>query len=140
MEEHGLMKANQRGFVSGRSTQTQLLQHYNDVFEALAEGVRIDTIYLDFAKAFDKVNHNILIKKVINHKIKGKIGIWIQNFLHIRKYRIVENGVMPDEHKLILGVPQRAVLAAILFITKITDIYIDKNVRNIISRSFADDR
>ncbi len=60
--------------MSGRSTQTQLLQHYNDVFEALSDGVRIDTIYLDFAKAFDKVNHNILMKKVISHKIKGKIG------------------------------------------------------------------
>ncbi len=61
-------------FFGGRSTQTQLLQNYNDVFEALTEGVRIDTIYLDFAKAFDKVNHKILIMKVIRHKIKGEIG------------------------------------------------------------------
>ncbi len=77
MEKHCLLKKNQHGFVSGRSTQTQLLQHYNNIFEALGEDVRVDTIYLDFAKAFDKVNHNILMKKVIRHTIKGKIGTWI---------------------------------------------------------------
>ena len=67
MEKNGLIKANQHGFVSGRGTQTQLLEHYNDVFEALAEGVRLDTIYLDFAKAFDKVYHDIQIKKVMSY-------------------------------------------------------------------------
>ena len=73
-----LIRPNQHGFVSGRSTQSQLLQHYSDVYEALEEGVRIDTIYLDFAKAFDKVDHNTLLKKVIDHKIKGKVGMWIK--------------------------------------------------------------
>ena len=48
----------QHGFVPGRSTQTQLMEHYMDAFEALSEGVRIDTVYLDFAKAFHKVDHN----------------------------------------------------------------------------------
>ena len=41
------------------------------MFEAFAKGVRIDTIYLNFVKAFDKVNHNILIKKVINHNVRA---------------------------------------------------------------------
>ena len=54
--EQELIRPNQHGFVSGRSTQSQLLQHYSDVYDALEEGVRIDTIYLDFAKAFDKVD------------------------------------------------------------------------------------
>ena len=45
-----------------------------DVFEALSEGVSIDTVYLDFAKAFDKVDHNILMRKVEKHRIKGKVG------------------------------------------------------------------
>ena len=62
LQENDLIKQNQHGFVSGRSTQTQMLQHYSDVFEALLEDTRIDTIYLDFAKAFDKVKYHILIK------------------------------------------------------------------------------
>ena len=43
----------QHGFVPGRSTMTQLVCHYNDIFEATIEGTRIDTVFLDFAKAFD---------------------------------------------------------------------------------------
>ena len=64
----------QHGFVPGRSTQTQLLCHYNDIYEAMIEGKRLDTVYLDFAKAFDKVDHNILLEKVKKHGIGGKIG------------------------------------------------------------------
>ena len=137
LEANDLLKHNQHGFVSGRSTQTQLLQHYSDVYEALSEGVRIDTVYLDFAKAFDKVNHDILQKKLIKHGIKGKIGVWIKNFLQNRKYRVVANGVMSEEQEVISGVPQGTVLASIFFIIMISDL--DENLRNSISRLFADD-
>ena len=99
--------------------------------------MRIDTIYLDFAKAFDKVDHNILLKKMIDHKIKGKVGMWIKNFLQDRKYRVVANGVMSEEQEVISGVPQGTVLASILFIIMISDI--DEELRNSISRLFADD-
>ena len=57
----------QHGFVPGRSTQTQLLSHFN-IFDTLAEGKRLDTVYLDFAKAFDKVDYEILLEKVKNTK------------------------------------------------------------------------
>ena len=99
--------------------------------------MRIDTIYLDFAKAFDKVDHNILLKKMIDHKIKGKVGMWIKNFLQDRKYRVVANGVISEEQEVISGVPQGTVLASILFIIMISDI--DEGLRNSISRLFADD-
>ena len=132
-----LLNPGQHGFVPGRSTQTQLLQHYCDVYEALAEGVRIDTVYLDFAKAFDKVNHNILLKKVSKHKIKGKIGIWIQEFLNNRKYKVVANGEMSEVQDVLSGVPQGTVLAAVLFVMMIADI--DEEVKRSIVHCFADD-
>ena len=74
---------------------------------------------------------------MISHKIKGKIGTWIQSFLLNRKYRVIANGVMSDEHEVVSGVPQGTVLASILFIIMISDI--DDNLRNSISRLFADD-
>ena len=61
LESQNLLKPSEHGFVFGWSTQTQLMQHYCEVFDALQEDIRIDTVYLDFAKAFDKVNHHILI-------------------------------------------------------------------------------
>ena len=119
LETNNLLKENQHGFMSGRSTQSLLLHHYGNVFEALSEGVRIDTVYLDFAKAFDKVNQDILLKKVINHRIKGKIGVWIRNFLHDRKYKVVANGAMSEEQNVMSGVPQGTVLASLFFIIMI---------------------
>ena len=135
--QNGLINPGQHGFVPGKSTQTQLLEHFCDIYEAIAEGVRIDTVYLDFAKAFDKVNHNILIEKLVNHKIKGKLGIWIKEFLSNRKYKVVANGEMSEEQDVLSGVPQGTVLAAILFIIMISDI--DKEVSRSVIRCFADD-
>ena len=132
-----LLKQNPHGFIAGRSTQTQLLQHYTDVFEAISEGVRLDTVYLDFAKAFDKVNHDILLRKIIKHGIKGKVGMWIKDFLSNRKYRVMANGMMSDEQDVISGVPQGTVLASILFIIMISDI--DENLKSSMVRLFADD-
>ena len=54
----------QYGFVPGRSTQTQLLSDFNDIYNTLMEGKRLDTMFLDFAKAFDKIEHAILLEKV----------------------------------------------------------------------------
>ena len=95
--ENQAINRGQHGFVPGRSTQTQLLEHYEDIFEAMMKGCRTDTVYLDFAKAFDKVDHNILLKKIKAHGISGKMGRWIQEFLRERKFRVVANGHMSME-------------------------------------------
>ena len=137
LAENELFNKGQHGFVPGRSTQTQLLSHFNDIFDTLAEGKRLDTVYLDFAKAFDKVDHEILLEKVKKHKISGKIGKWIKEFLTDRKFKVVANGCMSDEGEVTSGVPQGTVLAAILFVIMISDI--DENVKVCILRSFADD-
>ena len=135
--ENQALNDGQHGFVPGRSTQTQLLAHYNEIYEALMEGKRLDTIFLDFAKAFDKVDHEILLEKVRKHKISGKIGNWIREFLRNRKFRVVANGCTSEEENVLSGVPQGTVLAAILFVMMISDI--DENVKECIVRSFADD-
>ena len=67
----GLNK-NQHGFRSGRSCLTQLLAHYDTIISLLEEGYNVDVIYLDFAKAFDKVDHNILLRKTQSLGIQGK--------------------------------------------------------------------
>ena len=77
---NNLINEEQHGFVPGRSTQSQLLLHYKDIYEALEEGLRVDTVFLDFAKAFDKVDHEILLRKVDKHGIKGKIGKFVNLF------------------------------------------------------------
>ena len=74
---------------------------------------------------------------MINHRIKGKIGVWIRNFLHDRKYKVVANGAMSEEQNVMSGVPQGTVLASLFFIIMISDI--DDNILGSIVRLFADD-
>ena len=52
------------GFRSKRSCLSQLLNHYNEVLKGLEDGYNVDSVYLDFSKAFDKVNKGILSKKI----------------------------------------------------------------------------
>ena len=57
-----MFNGGQHGFVPGRSIQAaQLLLYFNDAFDTLTEGKRLDTVFLDFTKAFDKVDHEILL-------------------------------------------------------------------------------
>ena len=67
-------------------------------------------MFLDFAKAFDKVDHSILMKKVIKHGIKGKIGRWILEFLTNRKFGVIVSGMDSKEEDVTSGVPQGTVL------------------------------
>ncbi len=80
---------NQHGFRSGRSCLTQLLAHYDNVISLLEEGQNVDVIYLDFAKAFDKVDHNILLQKAQQLGIQGPILQWIQEFLANRTQSVI---------------------------------------------------
>ena len=137
LEEKERFNKNQFGFMKGRGTQTQLLKHYDDIYEAMKERRRMDTVYLDFAKAFDKVDHEILMRKVKESGIGGKLGKWLVEFLWDRKFQVIANGCKSRIEKVTSGVPQGTVLAALLFIIMISDI--DKDIIESIVRSFADD-
>ena len=80
-----LMNITQHGFRSNHSTITQIVCFYDSVLTYLEEGKSVDAIYLDFAKAFDKVDHQILLKKTESMGIKGKLLKWIESFLTNRQ-------------------------------------------------------
>ena len=76
-----LMCDEQHGFRSGRSCCTQLLEVINDWSQAIDDGDTVDTVYLDYRKAFDSVPHLRLLSKLESYGIKGSLLRWIKNFL-----------------------------------------------------------
>lgn len=69
----------------------------------------VDTVFLNFAKAFDKVDHGILLHKLQNLGITGKIGVWISSFITKRTQFIAANTAKSTETNVRSGVPQGSV-------------------------------
>ena len=111
------MNPKQHGFRSGRSCLSPLLEHHNKILEELEKSNNVDVIYLDFPKAFDKVDHGILL-----NKLNGKIGVWINNFLSNRQQCVAVNGTTSNEAQVRSGLPQGSVLGPLTFLIHISDI------------------
>ena len=137
LEENHLFNKNQHGFVKGKSCLSQLLAHYDTILSGLEEGAGVDIVYLDFSKAFDKVDFHILLNKIKKLGIGGKIGRWLYSFLTGRTQSVLVNNTLSAPTDVLSGVPQGSVIGPLLFLILIGDI--DKDLAHSKARSFADD-
>ena len=98
IEHLGLLPDGQHGSRAMRSTLTQLLAHWDNILDGLEQGAGVDCVYLDFSKAFDKVETGVLLHKLRDGKVLGKLGCWLAAFLDSssRKQAVVVNGRISD--------------------------------------------
>ena len=136
LDTNNILTDCQHGFRPRRSCETQLITLVDELVKSLNKGKQHDLAILDFSKAFDRVPHGRLLRKLDHHGIRGKTLDWIRAFLTDRTQKVAVEGVASEPIHVKSGVPQGSVLGPILFLVFINDL--PASIRSS-SRLFADD-
>ena len=127
----------QFGFRANHSTSHALISITEKIREALDNGHLACGIFIDLQKAFDTVDHGILLSKLEYYGARGIVKNWFSSYLHNRNQYVTINGFKSSLKPINFGVPQGSVLGPLLFLIYINDLKF--SVKNSIVHHFADD-
>lgn len=137
LESNNILSTAQHGFRKGRSTATALTRFADYVNESLNSGKQIIALFIDYKKAFDTLDHNVLLQAMDECGICGPANKWFLNYLTNRKICTVVNGVAGEEALVDMGVPTGSVFGPVGYIMHVN------SVVNVVSRCqvymYADD-
>ena len=121
LSHNSILNENQFGFRRGRSCEQALLTAQNEILKSLSNKQISLLLLIDFSKAFDMVDHEILLNKLNNYGIRGIANDWFKSYLSDRTQYVTINGRKSSNRDMLYGVPQGSILGPLLFIIYIND-------------------
>jgi retron-type reverse transcriptase len=114
----------QDGFRRNRSTNTALSEAMDFFYNSLNGKRKTVALFYDLSRAFDTVNHELLLRKLYGIGVRGVHNDWIKSYLQNRTLTVVINDQCSTEKRVTVGIPQGSLLGPVLFIIFINDIII----------------
>ena len=137
LESNNILSDDQFAYRKSRGTDTAILKFTKNVIENLENGMITVAAFLDLTKAFDCVNHQILLRKLDHYGIRNVSLQWFSSYLRDRKQRVKFRNAISSEKTINIGVPQGSILGPLLFLIYFQDICMASDIgREIL---FADD-
>ena len=137
LDRYNILHKHQYGFQRGKSTKHAILDLHTNIIKEVESREKSCSIFLDFAKVFDTVNHHILLEKLKYYGIRGLPLNWFKSYLSGIHQCVKINNAQSDNKAIVCGVPQGSVLGPLLFLIYINDIY--KSAPKVCFHLFADD-
>lgn len=137
LELHNIFYEPQFGFRANFSTSHALISLIENLKKSIDEGSFGCGLFIDLKKAFDTVNHSILLKKLEHYGIRGTVNEWFQSYLSGRFQYVSVNGHNSNLQPITCGVPQGSVLGHLLFLIYLNDL--PNSSEKLLFHLFADD-
>jgi hypothetical protein len=137
LNDNDLLYEGQSGFRPKHSCSTALTHMTDRWLAALDSGNLVGVVFVDLAKAFDSVNHNILLNKFKSYGCSPRTVNWFQSYLDNRSQVVHINGHMSKEENILCGVPQGSILGPLLFVLFVNDLHL--HLTKCESNLYADD-
>ena len=139
LETYAILNNSQFGFRKMHSTYMALMTLMNRLITSLENDEYVLGIYLDFSKAFDTVDHVILLKKLAHYGIRGTALKWFEGYPNNREQYVTYNGISSSKQRIKCGVPQGSILGPLLFLVYINDLPVCLVCKHTSAILFADD-